>query len=326
MDRPVGRILYTTVLDHDGGCVCDLTVTRLGDDRYLLVTGGGSGPRDVAWLRSQLPEGGARAAARRVLVARRARALGAARARACSRGSAPDDLSLPVHAARARSGSARCRRWRCASRTPASWAGSCTRRPSTAASSGTSSSRPAPSSASCRRHGRVQLAAHGEGLSLRRRRHDARVHAGRGRARLHRALHEAALHRPRGRAAARARGPRKRCAASCWTTSTPPARRRAARSRDGHAVGYVTSADFGYTVGRHVLLGWLPPELAPRARRSTSTSSASTTARPSRTSRSTTPRASGCASDEPACTEAARVRKSHAHSFPPGSSTRRADE
>ena len=57
MDRPVGRILYTTVLDHDGGCVCDLTVTRLADERYLLVTGGGSGPRDVAWLRSELPEG-----------------------------------------------------------------------------------------------------------------------------------------------------------------------------------------------------------------------------------------------------------------------------
>ena len=57
MDRPVGRVLYTTVLDHDGGCVCDLTVTRLADQRYLLVTGGGSGPRDVAWLRSELPEG-----------------------------------------------------------------------------------------------------------------------------------------------------------------------------------------------------------------------------------------------------------------------------
>jgi 4-methylaminobutanoate oxidase (formaldehyde-forming) len=24
----------------------------------------------------------------------------------------------------------------------------------------------------------------------------------------------------------------------------------------------VTSADFGYTVGRHVVLAWLPPELA----------------------------------------------------------------
>jgi glycine cleavage system T protein len=58
MDRPVGRIVYTTVLDHQGGVVCDLTVTRLEADRYLLVTGGGSGPRDVAWLRRSLPEGG----------------------------------------------------------------------------------------------------------------------------------------------------------------------------------------------------------------------------------------------------------------------------
>ena len=34
MDRPVGRMLYTTVLDHDAGCVCDLTVTRLAEERY----------------------------------------------------------------------------------------------------------------------------------------------------------------------------------------------------------------------------------------------------------------------------------------------------
>ena len=58
IDRPVGRIVYTTVLDHAGGTVCDLTVTRLEDDRFLVVTGGGSGPRDVAWMRYHLPEGG----------------------------------------------------------------------------------------------------------------------------------------------------------------------------------------------------------------------------------------------------------------------------
>ncbi len=58
IDRPVGRILYTTVLDHAGGTVCDLTVTRLSEDRFLVITGGGSGPRDIAWLRYQLPEGG----------------------------------------------------------------------------------------------------------------------------------------------------------------------------------------------------------------------------------------------------------------------------
>src|SRR3954453_6260610 len=50
MDRPVGRIFYTTVLDHLGGVVCDLTVTRRAGDRFLVVTGGGWGPGDVAWV------------------------------------------------------------------------------------------------------------------------------------------------------------------------------------------------------------------------------------------------------------------------------------
>lgn len=59
MDIPLGKVAYTTVLTPTGGVVCDLTVTRLERDRYLLVTGGGSGPRDVAWLRALLPEGDA---------------------------------------------------------------------------------------------------------------------------------------------------------------------------------------------------------------------------------------------------------------------------
>ena len=57
MDVPVGRIVYTACLTPRGGVVFDITVTRLDDTRYLIVTGGGSGPRDVAWLRSNLPEG-----------------------------------------------------------------------------------------------------------------------------------------------------------------------------------------------------------------------------------------------------------------------------
>ena len=59
MDVPVGRIVYTTCLTPHGGVVFDITVTRLSDTSYLIVTGGGSGPRDVAWLRSHLPEGDA---------------------------------------------------------------------------------------------------------------------------------------------------------------------------------------------------------------------------------------------------------------------------
>ena len=59
MDVPVGRIVYTLCLTPHGGVVFDITVTRLDRDRYLVVTGGGSGPRDLAWLRAHLPEGDA---------------------------------------------------------------------------------------------------------------------------------------------------------------------------------------------------------------------------------------------------------------------------
>lgn len=57
MDVAVGRIVYTACLTPHGGVLFDITVTRLDQDRYLVVTGGGSGPRDVAWLRAHLPEG-----------------------------------------------------------------------------------------------------------------------------------------------------------------------------------------------------------------------------------------------------------------------------
>ena len=99
MDRPVGRILYTTVLDHDGGCVCDLTVTRLGEERYLLVTGGGSGPRDVAWLRSELPEGDS-VRLRDVSSSLGVLGLWGPRAHELLARVSPDDLSFPYLAAR----------------------------------------------------------------------------------------------------------------------------------------------------------------------------------------------------------------------------------
>ena len=56
MDQPVGRVTYTAMLDERGGIVCDLTVTRLGPDHFLVVTGGAGGPHDLAWMRRHLPE------------------------------------------------------------------------------------------------------------------------------------------------------------------------------------------------------------------------------------------------------------------------------
>jgi 4-methylaminobutanoate oxidase (formaldehyde-forming) len=58
IDRPVGSITYTQLLDRRGGIQADLTVTRLTDDGYLLVTGTAFGNHDAAWLRRHLPDDG----------------------------------------------------------------------------------------------------------------------------------------------------------------------------------------------------------------------------------------------------------------------------
>ncbi|HSL11756.1 MAG TPA: FAD-dependent oxidoreductase, partial [Actinomycetota bacterium] len=57
IDRPVGSIVYTAALTDRGGIRLDLTIARKGDELFRLVTGGGTGQHDVAWLRRQLRDG-----------------------------------------------------------------------------------------------------------------------------------------------------------------------------------------------------------------------------------------------------------------------------
>jgi glycine cleavage system aminomethyltransferase T/glycine/D-amino acid oxidase-like deaminating enzyme len=57
IDRPVGTIVYTSLLTQSGGIRCDLTITRKDEDRFRVVTGGGSGQHDRAWLLAQRHEG-----------------------------------------------------------------------------------------------------------------------------------------------------------------------------------------------------------------------------------------------------------------------------
>ena len=52
VDKPVGSVTYTQLLNRRGGIECDLTVTRLGQDRFMLVTGSAFGLHDLAWVRS----------------------------------------------------------------------------------------------------------------------------------------------------------------------------------------------------------------------------------------------------------------------------------
>ena len=54
---PVGRIVYTPWLNDRGGIEADLTVTRIGPTAFLVVTGAATTRRDLAWLRSHIPDG-----------------------------------------------------------------------------------------------------------------------------------------------------------------------------------------------------------------------------------------------------------------------------
>src|SRR3954463_15002889 len=53
-DVAVGKVVYTPVLDAHGGFRSDLTVMRLGDDHFRVVTGGAHGPADHQWFADHL--------------------------------------------------------------------------------------------------------------------------------------------------------------------------------------------------------------------------------------------------------------------------------
>ena len=53
-DVAVGKVVYTPVLDHAGGFRSDLTVMRLGEDHFRVVTGGAHGMADRKWFTDQL--------------------------------------------------------------------------------------------------------------------------------------------------------------------------------------------------------------------------------------------------------------------------------
>ncbi|MCO6406651.1 GcvT family protein [Hoeflea alexandrii] len=55
--KPVGRLTYTQLLNTRGGIEADLTVARLADDRFYIVTGTGFRTHDLAWIREHIAEG-----------------------------------------------------------------------------------------------------------------------------------------------------------------------------------------------------------------------------------------------------------------------------
>jgi glycine cleavage system aminomethyltransferase T/glycine/D-amino acid oxidase-like deaminating enzyme len=51
--RAVGALTYTQLLNAAGGIEADVTITRTGEDRFLLVTGTAFGTHELSWLRRQ---------------------------------------------------------------------------------------------------------------------------------------------------------------------------------------------------------------------------------------------------------------------------------
>jgi glycine cleavage system aminomethyltransferase T/glycine/D-amino acid oxidase-like deaminating enzyme len=58
MDVATGRVVYTPLLSEHGGLMADLTIMRLGEDQFRVVTGGATGRRDRKWFTDHLPVDG----------------------------------------------------------------------------------------------------------------------------------------------------------------------------------------------------------------------------------------------------------------------------
>ncbi|VAW30780.1 Putative Dimethylglycine oxidase [hydrothermal vent metagenome] len=58
MDVAVGRGVYTPILNAHGGFKADLTIVRLAKDKFRIITGGGDGARDKKWFMDNLPSDG----------------------------------------------------------------------------------------------------------------------------------------------------------------------------------------------------------------------------------------------------------------------------
>ena len=58
MNVPVGRVVYTPLLTPSGGFKQDLTIMRMADEVFRFVTGGAYGMSDKKWVADHLPEDG----------------------------------------------------------------------------------------------------------------------------------------------------------------------------------------------------------------------------------------------------------------------------
>jgi 4-methylaminobutanoate oxidase (formaldehyde-forming) len=56
---PPGQVVYTSLLNEHGGIECDVTVTRLDQQRWMMVTGVSVAVHDLDWITRSMPPGAA---------------------------------------------------------------------------------------------------------------------------------------------------------------------------------------------------------------------------------------------------------------------------
>jgi 4-methylaminobutanoate oxidase (formaldehyde-forming) len=56
IDVPLGRMVYTAMLNERGGFESDVTVTRLGPDTFFILTGSAQATRDADWIERHIDE------------------------------------------------------------------------------------------------------------------------------------------------------------------------------------------------------------------------------------------------------------------------------
>jgi glycine/D-amino acid oxidase-like deaminating enzyme len=124
VSREPDRITYTQMLNGRGGVECDLTVARLAEDRFSIVTGTAFGRHDLAWIARHAGNG---VRVEEVTSRWACAGLWGPRARDVPRPpAATTSHSATCACATLRSATSPCAR--CASPTSESWAGSCTAR------------------------------------------------------------------------------------------------------------------------------------------------------------------------------------------------------
>ncbi|WP_050526436.1 GcvT family protein [Pseudorhodobacter aquimaris] len=57
VDKPVGTLTYTQMLNDHAGIESDLTIGRIGEEEFYIVTGTGFATHDFDWIKRNIPEG-----------------------------------------------------------------------------------------------------------------------------------------------------------------------------------------------------------------------------------------------------------------------------